>query len=292
MELRHLRYFIGAAEEQHFGRAAGRLHVVQSALSRQIQDFERELGFQLFDRLPRGVRLNAAGEALLEDARRILKDIDVATQRSEQIALGRTGLLRIGIATAVPWHGKVADCFRDFRAAFPDAQLELHHMLSPHQVEAVASRRLDVGLAAGLLPLHQDVACRQFAQDRMLLAAPDDHAVTQRKRVHLRDLQAYPFVWFYRWVNPTFYDQLMQACASGGLNPRVVQEAADRDTNLGLVKCRVGVAWHNETLRWHCPHGIALVPVVDMKVRLPFNLIWLKDNRSPLLKKFVAQLST
>jgi len=261
-------------------------------MARQIQDLEGELGFPVFDRLPRGVRLNAAGEALLVDARRILKDVEVAKLRAEQIALGKTGMLRIGIATALSWHGLVADCFREFRQAHPDAQLELHHMLSIHQVEAVATGRLDVGFAAGLLPLHKDVACRQFAADRMLLAVPDDHPLTQRKRVRLRDLQEYAFVWFSRWVNPVFYDQLMLACTRGGLNPRVVQEATDRDTNLGLVMCRVGVSWHNETLRWHCPHGIALVPVVDMKARLPFNLIWRKDNTSPLLKKFVAQLGT
>jgi DNA-binding transcriptional LysR family regulator len=66
MELRHLRYFIAVGEEQHFGRAANRLHVVQPALSRQIRDLERELGFLLFDRLPRGVRFECGGEIVLE----------------------------------------------------------------------------------------------------------------------------------------------------------------------------------------------------------------------------------
>ena len=69
MELRHLRYFVAVGEEQHFGRAANRLHVVQPALSRQIRDLEHELGFLLFDRLPRGVRLSAAGTLFLNDAR-------------------------------------------------------------------------------------------------------------------------------------------------------------------------------------------------------------------------------
>ena len=68
MELRHLRYFIAAGEEQHFGRAADRLHLAQPALSRQIQDLEKEIGFLLFDRLPRGVRLSAAGTLFLNDA--------------------------------------------------------------------------------------------------------------------------------------------------------------------------------------------------------------------------------
>ncbi len=66
MELRHLRYFVGVAEEQHFGRAAEHLRVAQPSLSRQIQDLESEMGFLLFDRLPRGVRLSAAGEIVFE----------------------------------------------------------------------------------------------------------------------------------------------------------------------------------------------------------------------------------
>src|ERR1700740_1183215 len=101
MELRHVRYFIGVGEEQHFGRAAYRLNVAQPALSRKLQDLEGELGFLLFDRLPRGVRLNAAGKLFLTDARRILQDVEDAKRRAERIAHGQAGTLRIGIATAV-----------------------------------------------------------------------------------------------------------------------------------------------------------------------------------------------
>ncbi len=84
---------------------------------------------------------------------------------------------------------------------------------------------------------------------------------------------------------------LLTECSRGGLvAPRIVQEAPDRDTNLGLVECRIGLSWQPETVRWHCLCGIALVPVVDMKLRLLFNLIRKKDNSSPLLQKFVAQV--
>jgi DNA-binding transcriptional LysR family regulator len=294
MELRHLRYFVGVGEEQHFGRAAARLHIAQPALSRQIQDLEKEMGFALFDRLPRGVRLNSAGQLFLTEARRILQDVEEAKARAERIAHGRAGTLRIAIATALSWHGFVVDCFRQFRREQPDAELELHHMLSVHQVDSILSGRLDVGFAASnFRPFHKDLAHWEFARDRMLLAAPKGHPLTKRKVVRLRDLREMPFVWIPRWANPVFYDQMMQECSRGGLNaPNIVQEATDRDTQLNLVQCRVGLSWHNEGVRWHCPRGIALVRVIDMNVRLPFGLIWKKDNTAPLLQKFVAQVTS
>jgi DNA-binding transcriptional LysR family regulator len=291
MELRHLRYFVAVGEEQHFGRAAARLHVAQPPLSRQIQDLESEMGFLLFDRLPRGVRLSAAGNVFLSDARRILEDVDEAKRRAERIAHGKAGTLRIGIATALSWHGMVVDSFRKFRRCQPDVELVVHHLLSVHQVDAVLSDRLDVGFAATITPWHKDLAHRQFAQERLLLAVPKRHPLTKLTRIRLQDLRNIPFVGFQRWANPAFYDELMQACARGGLTaPRIVQEATDRDTQLGLVQCRVGIAWQTESIRWHCPRGLVLLPVVDMNIRVPYNLIWKKDNSSPLLQTFLAQL--
>jgi DNA-binding transcriptional LysR family regulator len=291
MELRHLRYFVAVGEEQHFGRAAARLRVAQPPLSRQIQDLEREIGFPLFDRLPRGVRLSAAGSLFLKDARRILQDVEEAKRRAERVALGKAGTLRIGIATAVSWHGMVAETFREFRRRQPDVELVVQHLLSVHQIEAVLSGRLDVGVAASMTPWHKELAHSPVAEDRMVLAVAKGHPLAKRERIRLRDLQNMPFIWFQRWVNPAFYDQLMQACARGGLKtPRIVQEAPDRETQLGLVQCQIGIAWLNESTRWHCPQGVQLLPVVDMNVRLPFNLIWKKGDSSPLLQKFVAQV--
>jgi DNA-binding transcriptional LysR family regulator len=291
MELRHLRYFVGVGEEQHFGRAAARLNVAQPALSRQIQDLEREMGFLLFDRLPRGVRLSAAGKLFLSDARRILQDVNEAQRRAERIALGKAGTLRIGIAMALSWHGMVVESFREFRRRQPDAELVLHHLLSIHQVEAVLSGRLDAGFAAAVTPWHKDLEHWEFAQDRILLVVPKGHPLAKREKIRLRDLRDMPFIWFQRSANPTFDDQLTQECVRGGLSaPRIVQEAIDRDTILSLVQHRIGIAWLTESTRWHCPQGVVLLPVVDMRVRLPFNLIWKKDNSSPLLQKFVAQV--
>src|ERR1700689_2783907 len=103
MELRHLRYFVAIGEEQHYGRAARSLRVAQPALSRQIQDLEEELGFKLFERLPRGVKLSAAGKLFLEDARRILQEVNEAAMGAAQGAPGLSGTPGWGGSGKWPW---------------------------------------------------------------------------------------------------------------------------------------------------------------------------------------------
>src|SRR5580700_11190472 len=143
MELRHLRYFVAVGEEQHYGRASRRLRVAQPALSRQIQDLEAEVGFQLFERLPRGVRLSAAGKLFLEDARRILHEVNEAAERAGRVARGRSVSLRVGFTENASWRGVVPESFRRFRELHPDADLQLQPFSSLEQLDAIRSGRLD-----------------------------------------------------------------------------------------------------------------------------------------------------
>src|ERR1700751_516459 len=139
MELRHLRYFVAVGEEQHYGRTSRRLRVAQPALSRQIQDLEEEIGFKLFERLPRGVNLNPAGKLFLEDTRRILQEVNDAAARAARVAHGRSGTLRVGFTENASWRGVVPDSFRRFREQQPDAELQLYPGASLDQLEAIRS---------------------------------------------------------------------------------------------------------------------------------------------------------
>jgi DNA-binding transcriptional LysR family regulator len=96
MELRRLRYFVAVAEELSFNRAAQRLHISQPPLSNQIKQLEEELGVLLFKRSSRGVRLTEAGELLLEEARRILIQLDQAARMVERVGSGKVGRLSLG----------------------------------------------------------------------------------------------------------------------------------------------------------------------------------------------------
>src|SRR5260370_15294114 len=143
MELRHLRYFVAVGEEQDYNGAAERMRVAQPALSREIQDLEEEIGFKLFDRLPRGVKISAAGKSFLVDARRILHEVNEAAARAKRVASGQSGPLRVGFVESVSWHGVVPDSFREFRERQPAAELQLKPASSLEQTDALHHARLD-----------------------------------------------------------------------------------------------------------------------------------------------------
>ena len=293
MELRHLRYFVAVGEEQHYGRGAQRLRVAQPALSRQIQDLEEELGFKLFDRLSRGVRLSTAGKLFLEEARRILQQVEEATRRGKRVASGQLGALRVGCIESMSWHGVVPDSFRQFRERQPDAELNIKPMSSVEQIEAIQSEQLDAGFVFKIANINRELAQLDIALVNLMLAVPKRHPLARSKSLRLRDLSSATFIWFPRRESPFFYDRLMRACFQGGLkSPHIVQEGVNEATILSLVSCGLGVAFVSGATRWRCPENVVLLSVVDLKLPLPFALIWRRDNSSPLLAKFVADVQS
>jgi DNA-binding transcriptional LysR family regulator len=291
MELRHLRYFVAVGEEQHYGRASRRLRVVQPALSRQIQDLEEEIGFKLFDRLPRGVKLSPAGKLFLEEARRILQAVSEATARAARVARGQSGTLRVGFPENASWRGVVPDSFRRFRERQPDAELQLQPAASLEQLDAIRSGRLDAGFVNFMPKADPDLDQVPVAVQHVELAAPKRHPLTKLKKLSLRDLTDAPFIWFPRRASPAFYDRLMHECYRGGLkSPRIVQEGLNEATILSLVSTGLGVGWALGSARWRCPETVAILPVVDLNMPLTLALAWRKDNTSPLLANFIGEV--
>src|ERR1041384_1185109 len=96
MDLRSIHNFTIVAEELHFGRAAKRLNIVQPALSRQMQNLEKDLQFQLFERNNRHVQLTPAGAVFLEEARSLLSSFNAAILSGRRAAEGKTGWVNIG----------------------------------------------------------------------------------------------------------------------------------------------------------------------------------------------------
>jgi DNA-binding transcriptional LysR family regulator len=262
--------------------------VAQPALSRQIQDLEEELGFTLFDRLPRGVKLSSAGKLFLEDARRILLEIGDAAARAGRVASGRSGTLRIGFTENSCWRGVVPESFRRFRELQPDAELQLQPSASVEQIEAIRSGRLDAGFVNFMPKTDPELDQLLIAKQRVELAVPKGNPLSKLKRLRLPDLTDASFIWFPRWPSPAFFDRMMYECYRGGLkSPRIVQEGSNEATILSLVSSGLGVGWVLSTARWRCPDTVVVLPVVDLSMPLTLALAWRRDNTSPLLANFI-----
>src|SRR6185436_5643602 len=127
MELRHLRYFIGVAEEENVSRAALKLHVSQPALSRQVRDLEDELGFPLLERSAKSVRLTQAGGVFLNEARAVLQRAEEAVKAARAVATGQSGELHVGYAPSLTAR-ILPGTLRLFQAELPRLRVRLHDL--------------------------------------------------------------------------------------------------------------------------------------------------------------------
>ena len=143
MELRQLRYFVTLAEELHFGRAAAREHIVQSALSQQVQRLERELGVRLLDRSTHHVGLTLAGAAFLVEARQILDHVSRAKQAA-RAAVAPSPTLRAGIIDA--GYDSMPQILREVQRSHPDFTIHQVEAGPPEQYRQLADGRLDIGI--------------------------------------------------------------------------------------------------------------------------------------------------
>jgi DNA-binding transcriptional LysR family regulator len=261
MELRQLRYFVAVAEELHFRRAAERLHMSQPPLSHQIRLLEDELGVELLARTRRRVETTPAGAAFLRDARTILADLDRAAHNAQRIHQGQTGTLRVSFAGSALL-SLVPRVVQRLGATHPAIDIELHERSTSDQVRALASGATDLGLAP--LPVGDaDVELEVLVREPTVAAVPVGHPLARARRLTLRLLAEYPFVLFPREQAPGYHDLLMTSVTSAGTPPRVIQQAAETQTIIGLVAAGVGVSLVPASVQQLALDGVAYRPVAD-----------------------------
>lgn len=239
MDLRQLRHFVAAAEEQHFSRAARRANVVQSALSTSVRSLEEELGAQLFVRTTRQVRLTEAGRVLLDRARIVLDAAREAREAVARVAGLEQGVLHLGATPSLPGFIDLPSLLALFHERYP--AIEVH--LSQGNARQLLDRLLTAELDLAVLPLgerHPDIEVVPIAREPMVLIAPSGHRLARRQRVALAELADENFVDFEPgWTARQLVDR---AFGAAGLGRRSLFEVGDVDTMTALVARGLGVA--------------------------------------------------
>src|SRR5688500_8246346 len=230
------------------GGAAPRL--AQPPLSQQIGRLERLVGQRLFERKPH-VRLTSAGEALLPTARAVLADVSAGIDAARQAGSGLTGRLTIGFASSV-LPGRFPAAIRAYRERYPAVELRLRELASAAQIDALRRGLIDVGVMREALEA-DDLACETLFDESFVVALPNEHPLASERSIALASLASLPFVHFPRDVAPALYDRVLTMCGEAGFTPRIIQEAREWLTIVGLVDAGLGVAIvpsSFKTLRW------------------------------------------
>ncbi len=290
VELRHLALFVAVAEELHFGRAAARVHMAQSPLSRQIRLLERDLGEVLFERSTRAVRLTPAGEALLEPARRVLAEAAVARRAVRAAGQGEIGRVTVGFAGASGYDA-VPRLTRAVTAELPGIELVL--LGQTYSGEALArldEGTLDLGFVA--MPVREGISARVVRIERLVVALPDAHPLAERDVVDLTDLASEPFITFPASRGSAVRDAAVQACVRAGFTPLITQEASDAYNLLTLVGAGVGVAIMVESARHiHLEH-VMFRQIAGEVPAMPIALAWRSENPSAALRAVLRVAET
>jgi DNA-binding transcriptional LysR family regulator len=276
-DLRQLRHFVAVAEQLHFGRAAAALHISQPPLSRSIRALESRVGATLLARTRRRVELTAEGARFLEEAKRLLAQLERAVLEVGSMAAGSGGRLRLGFVSLADY-GVLPGLLKAYKAARPGVDLALREMLSPDQAAALAAGELDFGL---LLPpvAGADLEHVVVQRERFLAALPARHRLARaggRKagRLAVRELAGDAFVMVPRAIAPGLYDIVAALAARAGFAPRIAQEAIQMQTVVSLVSSGLGVALVPASVANLGRRGVAYREIADPHPRLDLWLAW------------------
>jgi DNA-binding transcriptional LysR family regulator len=285
MELRHLRYFVAVAEALNFGRAARRLAISQPPLSRQIRALEEELGAALFARTRRAVALTAAGNALLPEARRLLREADALKEGARHLAAGQAGTVALGFISVAAYNILPA-LVPEFRRRHPGLKLALQEGVTDLLLPALVQGEIDVAMV--LPPVAEPrLRYRPLVYDRLMVALPATARIP-RGPLPLAALAGEPFILFPRKAGPGLYDLIIGACQRASFSPRVEQEAIQMQTIVSLVAAGMGVALVPASLQHLGRSGVEYRPLKDKTGRVEVGLAWRASDESPAVRAFVA----
>jgi DNA-binding transcriptional LysR family regulator len=293
MKLRHLEYFVAAAEELNFTHAAGRLHVSQPPFSKQIQDLEGELGVNLFQRERKGVALTAAGKAFLIDARQILEACDLAVKKAQRINRGELGELTVGHMAALT-HDFLGEALERWQKVLPGVVVDCVEMDPEAQERALLDGRIAVGILVLLSdrPILELLRVQLLVQHPVTVALPRSHPQAVLPEIPLPVLKEQPFIGLNR-MYPAYGSWLQTVCQQGGFKPRIVREADGAASALAMVSAGFGVALVSEPIKkFPARHVVFKDLVAPRPVKIPLGAVWKKNGLySEVVSKFVTTLS-
>lgn len=287
MNLRQYRYFVEVADQLSFSRAAEKLNISQSALSRQIQLLEAELTLKLFDRIGRGIALTSAGRDLYRRCRAVLNDAAFIAVRAQELARGTGGLLRIG-STPPALESVISELLVGFRRRYPDLNIVLTEDSAAQLGEYLNEGRLDIAVMGTIVG--SPLVSRELFPLRVMAIVPNEHSSFGRSSIDVGELAREPLLLLKgQYVTRQVFDV---ACHAVGVRPQVILESGSPHSLLTLAHAGLGIAVVPSNL----PLGALTANAVQLEyggkpIEFMLSVVWdPRRHMSPSAEAFVDEL--
>jgi DNA-binding transcriptional LysR family regulator len=286
VEVRHLQAVLVLAEEMNFTRAAERLHITQSALSKRIIEIEKHHGFHLFTRKnKRNVELSEVGRIFLEEARSALLHIDRAVQLGRAAREGSETILTVGHSPDAD-QAWVSAVLAIRLPLYPKLRIQLISEFSNELIRSVMAGELNLALVTAP-PENSQITAVAFAQTPLCVALPLTHAAAEKESIALQDLARDEWILFARRVHPVVHDAIQDAALREGIAPKHAHDILTAQQAVHLVSEHVGVAiLAQPTAVDFSANGVVVKPISDTSLSFETCVIMRTDDDSRLANEF------
>jgi LysR family transcriptional regulator, transcription activator of glutamate synthase operon len=289
MELRQLRYLVALADEQHFTRAAAREHIAQPALSQQIRRLEQEVGLALVERTTRRVTVTEAGWALVARARRILAEVEAATDEMQAFTGVRTGHVTVGtMHTMGPVD--VSHALAVFHQRHPGVELTVREQSSEELAEMLRDDVVDLAFLSVTERMESHgLRLRQLVSEELVVVLPSDHPLAAHDEVRMAELAGEQFISYREGAR--LRELLMFAGRRAGFEPQIKLESNESERIRRLVARHMGVAILPRSDADRPGSDVAMATLIEPSLRRDITLACREGRRlAPSAAEFL-QLS-
>ena len=292
--LEKLRLFLVVLEEGSLRRAAERLRISQSAITRQLQLLELELGGRGLERTSAGVRPTNGGHALAAKAKTLLADYDSAMAEVRRLVRGESERLRIGyIASAVQEY--LAPALAVLRRAYPKLKVKMLDQTPGEMITALRQGEIDLALTLhGADLLSRDFYARKLATVRSLVVLPVSHRFAAEKQVSLSQLKRETFIRGSDDAVPGYNHRIVQFCRKyGGYRPRMVtiDEATGLVESLALSANEDVISIQPAFISHLKIPNVAMVPITDAGATWDLYIVWQRGKAGSQLQTLLSALN-
>lgn len=276
-----MRYFVGVAEELHFGKAAERLYISTPTLSQQIKQLEREVGTTLLIRHSRGVELTPAGRVFLARARETIQAAGLALKDTRRAGLDEP-VLRLGLLNGIPGHLPAA-LEQLATERFPNSTVTLEAGTTTDQLRMLTAGEIDLGLVRTPLTLPPAITSEHLATEELGVLLTATHPLAARPELTLDDLAGLELIWIPRAAAPEFHDDALRRIGPGVQLSDISMSQSQLHSAL-LVR-RSAISFGS---RRAATPDVVWRPLEGRPLIARYAAVWRTDSHNPVLQAMIV----